>query len=140
MNFHSNSRENEIRAFAGNGQNSREGDFSSEINRLSGELNQTISHEMNDLISSVISQIQNDISEAIIEQVLRQIQSTLRSGQEPVPRKGWNVPAERQEYRPKKAFNCKFRTTRRMLMTSIYQTLSARILQVSYISDKSVKF
>ena len=39
VNSHSNSREDEISVFAGNGQNLREVDSSSEINRLSGELN-----------------------------------------------------------------------------------------------------
>ena len=68
---------------------------------------------MNDLMSSVSSQIQRDISEAIIEQVLPQIQATLRSGREQVPRKRWNVPADRPEYRPDEAFNRKFRSSSR---------------------------
>ena len=67
------------------------------MNRLSGELNQSITQEMNDLINSVSSQIQKSISEGINEQVLPQIQANLKSRQEQVPRKGWIVPAERPE-------------------------------------------
>ena len=62
---HSNSRGNEIRGFAGNGQNLREADSSSEIIRQSGELNKRIDQEMNDLMSSVSTQFQRAISEAI---------------------------------------------------------------------------
>ena len=39
---HSNSREEEIRGYAGNSRNSGEIDSSRETNRLSGELNQSI--------------------------------------------------------------------------------------------------
>ena len=42
VNSHSNSREGEIKGYAGSGHNSGEVDSSSEINRLSGELNQRI--------------------------------------------------------------------------------------------------
>ena len=77
VNFHSNSRDNEIRGYAGSGQNSGEVDSSSEINRLSGELNQRVTQELNDLMSSVSSQIQRAINEAVNEQVLPQIQATL---------------------------------------------------------------
>ena len=42
VNSHSNSREDEIMGYAGNGQNSREADSSNEISRLSRELNQRI--------------------------------------------------------------------------------------------------
>ena len=63
-NSHSNSGENEIKRFAENGHNSREIDASSEINWLSGELNQSITQEMKDLMSHVISQIQSATSEA----------------------------------------------------------------------------
>ena len=52
-NSHSNSREKEIRGFTGNGQNSREVDSNSEIKRLSGDMNQGITQEMNDVMSSV---------------------------------------------------------------------------------------
>ena len=87
LNSHSNSRGNEIRGYAGNGQNSRETDSSSEINRLSGELNQRITQELNDM-NSVSSQIQRAISEAINDQVLPQIQATLESGQGQMSNKG----------------------------------------------------
>ena len=85
-NCHSYSRENEIRGFVGNCQNSREADSNSESNRLSGALNQRITQEMNDLLSSLSSQIQRSISEAINEQVSPEIQATLRSGQGQVSR------------------------------------------------------
>ena len=67
---------------------------SSEFNKLSGELNQRITQEMNDLMRSVSSQIQRAISEAINGQVLPQIQATLTSGQGQVPSRGGEVPTE----------------------------------------------
>ena len=112
-NSHSNSRENEIKGFAGNGHNSREAVSNSEINRLSGELNQRITQGMNDLMSRVSSQIKNVISEAINEQVLPQIEASLRFGQGQMPRKGLNVPAERPECRPEKTFNRKIKSSSR---------------------------
>ena len=92
---HSTSRENEIRDFAGNGNNSGEIGYSSEFNELSGELNQRITQEMNDLMSSVSSQIQRAISEATNEQVPPQIQATLRSGQGQVPSRGCEFSGRR---------------------------------------------
>ena len=44
---------------------------SSEVNRLSAELHQRITQEMNDLLSNVSSEFQRGISEAINEQVLQ---------------------------------------------------------------------
>ena len=67
-NSHSNSRENEIRDFAGHCHNSGGAESSSEFNRLSGKLNQRYTQEMNDLMSSVSWQFQRAISEAINEQ------------------------------------------------------------------------
>ena len=72
VNSYPNSREDEIRGYARNGQNSGEVDSSSENSRLSGELNQRITQELS-------SQIPRAISEAKNEQVLPQIQATLRS-------------------------------------------------------------
>ena len=46
-NTQSNPRENEIRGFAENGQSSAEIDSSSDLKRLSSELNQSIAQEMN---------------------------------------------------------------------------------------------
>ena len=112
-NTHSYSRENEIRYFAGKGQSSREADSYSEIVRLSGELNQRITQEMNVLMSSVSSQIQKAINEAINEQVLPQIQAILKSGQGQVSRKVLKLPAERPEYRVEEAFNRMFRSSSR---------------------------
>ena len=66
VNSHSTFREDEVRGYAGNGQNSRDADSSSEISRLSGELNQGISQEMNNIMCSVSTQIQRAINEAAI--------------------------------------------------------------------------
>ena len=105
VNSHSNSREDEIKGYTGNGQNSGEVDSSSEINKLSEELNQRITQEMNDRMSSVSSQRQRAINEAINGQVLPQIQATLRSGQGQVPNRRWEVPARRPECRSEEVFN-----------------------------------
>ena len=113
-NSHSNSGENEIRRFAGNGHISWEIDSSSEINMLSGELNQRITQKMNDLMSSVSSQIQRAISEAINEQVLPQIQAALGSGSSQMPQKGWNVMTERPEYRSEGNLNPKLEAAQEM--------------------------
>ena len=107
---HSNSREAEIRGYPGNGQNTDEIDSSSEINRLSEELNQRITQEMNDVMSSVSSQIQRAINVAINEQVRPQIQATLGSGQRQVPTRRWEVTARTPEYSSEEALNCKFRS------------------------------
>ena len=92
-NSFSNSGENKMRRFAGNGRNSREIDSSSEINKRSGEFTQ----EMNELMSSVSSQIQRAVSRAINEQVLPHIQASPRSRSGQMPQKEWNVPTERPE-------------------------------------------
>ena len=113
MNSHANSREDEIWGYAGNGHNSREVDSSSEINRLSGELNQRITQEINDLMGSVSLQIESAISEAINEQVLPQIQPTLRSGQGQVLDRRWEVPGRRPECRSEGALNGKSRSISR---------------------------
>ena len=68
-NSHSNSRENEIRGFTGNGRKNTQVDSGSEFIRLSGELNQRITQGMNALMSSVSLQIQRALNEAINEQV-----------------------------------------------------------------------
>ena len=86
--FHSNSRKNEIRGFAENGQNSGENDSSSELNRLSGELNQRFTQKTNGLMNSVSLQIQRAVTEAINEHVLPQIQASLKSGNGLLPQKG----------------------------------------------------
>ena len=112
-NSHSNFAENEIRRFAGNGQNSEEIDSGSDINRLSGELNPRITQEMNGLMNSVSLQIQRAISEVINEQVLPQIQVSLRSGSGQMPQKGWNVLTERLEYSSEGTFNRKVRSSSR---------------------------
>ena len=111
VNSHSKSREDEIGGYAG--QNSREVDSSSEIHRLSGELNQRITQEMNDLMSSVSSQIQRAISEASNEQVLPQIQTTQWSAPGQVPNRRWEVPDRRPQCRYEVALNRKFRSSSR---------------------------
>ena len=99
--------------FARYRQISREADSNSEINRLSGELCRRITQVMNALVSTVSSQIQNAISETIIEQLLPKIQATFTSGQGQVPRKGWNVPAEKKRCRSEEAFRRTFRISSR---------------------------
>ena len=111
--FHSISGEDVIRGHAGNGQESREVDSSSEINRLSAELNPRISHDMNDLMSSVSSQIQRAITEAINEQVLPQIQATLTSRPGQVPNSRWEGLDRRPECRSEEALNLRFRSSSR---------------------------
>ena len=111
VNSHFNSREDEIRGYAGNGPNSSEIDSSKEIIRLSGELNQMITQEMNDLMSSVSSQIQRAISEAINEQNL--LQALLRSGKDMYLVENGNYPGRRPEWRSEEALNRKFRSSSR---------------------------
>ena len=78
-NSHSNSAKKEIRRNAGNCQNTTEVDSGSELNRLSGELNQRITQEMNGFMNSFSLQILRGINEAINEQVLPQLRASLRS-------------------------------------------------------------
>ena len=85
INSHTNAGENEIRRFAGNGQNPGVIDFSSEINRFSEKWNQRITQEMNGVMNSVSLQIQRAISEAINDLVLPRIQASLRSGSGQMP-------------------------------------------------------
>ena len=80
VNFDSNSIENEIRGYVGNGQSSRETARAAISIRLSCELNQRITQEMNDLRCSVSSQIQRAKNEGISEHVIPPIQATFRSG------------------------------------------------------------
>ena len=80
-NSHPNSHETEIRTYARNGRSSREADSGSEFNMLSGELNQEITRDMSDFMSTVRSQIQRAEFDAISVQILPQIQATLKSGQ-----------------------------------------------------------
>ena len=76
--------------------NLREIDSYSEFFRLSGELNQRITREMGDFMSTVSSQIQMAINEAISDQNLAQIQATLRSRQGQMPERMWKVPVRGQ--------------------------------------------
>ena len=87
----SNSREAEIRTYAQNGQSLRESDSNREFDRLSGELNQRITQEMEDFMSSVSSHIQRAVDEAISDQILPQIQATLRSGHGRMLERRWEV-------------------------------------------------
>ena len=105
-----NSSENEIRLFAGICHNSAEIGSSSKINRLSGELNQRITLEMNRLMNIVSLQTQMAIREAIIEHALPQIQASLKSGSGQMPPKGWNFPTKRPEYRSEGKLNRRIRS------------------------------
>ena len=73
---HSIPGEIEIRNLASYGRNSGGTESSGEFNRLSVELNQRITQEMDELMSSAGIQIQRAISEAINEQVLPQSEET----------------------------------------------------------------
>ena len=79
IDHNSNSRENEIRVFAGNARNTTEVDSGSELNGLSGEINQRITQEMNGLMNSLSLQIQRAINDAINGQVLPQLQASVSS-------------------------------------------------------------
>ena len=116
VNSHSNSRKDEIRVYAGNSQNSREVDSSSEIIRLSGELNQRITQERNDLMSSVSSQIERAISEAINEQDLPQIKTTLRSDKDKYLVEDEKSRAEDRNIYWKKSFTASSDVAREMII------------------------
>ena len=93
-----NTKENRSGNSADLGQNSTDASSSAEFNRLSGELNQRISREMDEMMSSVSVQIQRAIGDAISNLVLPQIHIVLKAGSGHATQKGWNVPAERPEY------------------------------------------
>ena len=90
-NSHLNSHETKIRTYALCGQSSREVDSGSELNRLSGELNQRITREMSDFMSTISSQIQRAINETVSDQILPQIQATLKSGRGHMPERRWET-------------------------------------------------
>ena len=83
------------------------------MKRLSGEVNQRITQEVDGQMSSARMQIQGAIIEAINEQVLPQIRASLRSLNEQQPQKGWNFPAERPERKSENAFNRNIRCSSR---------------------------
>ena len=109
-NSHLNSNEAEFRIYAQNGQSPRDADSDIEFNRLSGELNQRITREMSDFMSTASSQIQRAINEAINDQILPQIQVTLKSGQGHVLERRWDNLAKRPEYRSDEALERGFRS------------------------------
>ena len=74
-----------MRTYVQNGQSSRETDSGSEFSKLSGELNQRITEEMSDFMSTVSSQIQKARNEAISDQIFIPIQATLNCGQGHIP-------------------------------------------------------
>ena len=108
-NSHPNSHEAEIRTCAQIGQSSRKIDSGSGFTRLSGELNQRITKEMNDFLSTVSSHIKRAINEAIIDQILTQIKASLKSGQRHKPERRWKNPARISGCRSKKALDRMFR-------------------------------
>ena len=79
------------------GQNSASGNSSTEINRLSSELNSIFSIELDEMMGSVNTQIQRAISDAISNQILPQIQTALNAGSGHLTKNRWNVPSERPE-------------------------------------------
>ena len=100
-----------MKGFAGDGQSS-EVNSSIELCRLSGELNQRISQEMNGLISSVSMQIQRAINAAIYELML-QIQASLRYINEQPLQRGWNLSAERPARKSESAIKRNIRSSSR---------------------------
>ena len=76
-NSHSISHNVEIRTYAQKGRSLRETDSNSEFERLSGEMNQKITHEMGDFMSIVSSLIQRAKNEALSDHIMLQIQATL---------------------------------------------------------------
>ena len=67
--------------------------------------------EINGLINSDSLQIQRSINEANNERLSPQNQVPLGCGSRQMPLNGWNVPAERPEYRSEGTFNRKFRSS-----------------------------
>ena len=86
---------------------------SCELKRLSGEVNQRITQEVDGLMSSDSMQFQRAINEAIKEQVLPQIRASFMSLNEQQPQKGWNFPAERPERKSENASNRNIRCSSR---------------------------
>ena len=113
-NSHFNSREAEIRTCVQIGQSLSETDSSSEFNKLSGELNQGITQEMGDFMSTVSSQIQRAMNETIMDQILPQIQSTIKAGHGQLPERRSEVPVRGQGFRSEEALNHKFRSNSRV--------------------------
>ena len=95
---------------AQNGQSSWEIDSGSEFNRLSGEINQRITKEMSDFISSGNFQIQRAIKEAISGQILPQIRASLKSGQGRLPKRRWEYSARTPKNRSEEALDRIFRS------------------------------
>ena len=73
------SHETEIRTYVQNGHSSREVDSASEFNRLSGELNQKITKEMSELMSTVSSRIQRALRLLVSKYCLKKSQSEIRT-------------------------------------------------------------
>ena len=109
-NSHPNSHETEIRNYDQNVQSSREADSGSEFIRLSGELNQRITKETSEIMSTESSQIHRAVNGAISDQILPQIQATLKSGQGHMSERRLENPARRPEYRSEEALNRSFRS------------------------------
>ena len=110
---HSIPGEIEIRNLASYGRNSGGTESSGEFNRLSVELNQRITQEMDELMSSAGIQIQRAISEAINEQVLPQFQASLKANSGQMTQKGQSVPPERPERRSEETYSQKVRSRSR---------------------------
>ena len=99
-NLYLNPREAELGVDAELGRTSASANSSTEIIRLSSELNSRISREMDEMMNSVSVQIQRAINDAISSQVLPQIQNVLMAGSGHMTQKGWKVPAERPKKDP----------------------------------------
>ena len=111
---HPNSHGTEIRTYAQNRHKSEGTDSGSELNRLSGELNQRITREMSDFMSSASSQIQTAINEANNDQILSQIQASLGARQGQRPKRRWEAPVRRHVDRSEECLSCRFRNSSRI--------------------------
>ena len=109
LNSNSNSRDNESRRFAENGQLASEISLDTNLNHLSGESNRRITQLMNGLFDNNNVLVQSAICEAINEYVLPQLQASLRSLIGPEK----NAPFEKSERKSENAFTRNLRCSSR---------------------------
>ena len=98
---------------ADHGQNSASGTSSAEINRLSSELNSSLSRELDEMMSSVNTQIQRAISDAISNQILPPIQTALNAGSGHLTPNRRTVLSERPEINSEETYGEKVKKNTR---------------------------
>ena len=109
----SNSRENEIKGLAGNGHSTSEIGSNNNFNRLTGEIYQRLTQEMNGLMDSFNLEIQRAMNVAINEQVFSSIQASFRALNEQTTEREGNARRERSERISKNAFRHNIRFSNR---------------------------